>query len=103
MGCSYLLYVYFLPHCVPTPHLTAALSLPAVSFGPLLLPLTGVWGQLGLKERTFSCTILPKDGRSPKKAVFAAGILLSCLLIATCYLLIYCRAARERLTTGRSR
>ncbi|XP_043224906.1 protein trapped in endoderm-1-like [Amphibalanus amphitrite] len=72
------------------------------SFGPLLLPLTDVWGQMGLRKRTFSCTILPKNGSSPKKAVFVAGILVPCLLIAACYLMIYCKATRERITTGRS-
>ena len=79
-----------------SPHVTA-------SFGPMLLPLTGAWGRLGLKERTFSCTILAKDGSSPKKALFAVGILAPCTIIATCYLLIYIRATRQRITTGRSR
>ena len=74
------------------------------SFGPMLLPLTGAWGQLGLNERTFSCTILPgENGKSPKRALFAVGILAPCAVISTCYIMIYVRAARQRITTGRSR
>ena len=30
----------------------------AFSFGTLLPPLFGLWGQLGLEPATFSCTIL---------------------------------------------
>ena len=44
-----------------------------------------VWGTLGLDPATFSCTILKKDGRSPKKFLMVFGFLLPCVAIILCY------------------
>ncbi|XP_043202121.1 protein trapped in endoderm-1-like [Amphibalanus amphitrite] len=62
----------------------------------MMPPLLEVWGRLGLNERTFSCTILKKDGKSPKKMLFAIGILIPCVIIITCYTLIFIKVRRSR-------
>lgn len=54
-----------------------------------LPPLLGIWGQLGLHQSTFSCTILEKDGKSPKKFIFLAGFVLPCIVIIISYICIY--------------
>jgi MFS family permease len=76
-----------------------ALMLMAIwtlSFSLLLPPLLGVWGSLGLDPATFSCTILKKNGRSPKKLLFVIGFLLPCLVIIVSYLCIYWRVRSSR-------
>ena len=60
-------------------------------------PMFGAWGQLGLDERTFSCTILKKDGKSIKKFLFLVGFLLPCVVIIASYTCIYCIVRRQRL------
>nr|WKF45127.1 gustatory receptor 19 [Podabrus annulatus] len=67
------------------------------AFATLLPPLIGVWGQLGLSPSTFSCTILEKNGSSPKKAIFLFGFVLPCLVIIISYSCIYWRVRRSRM------
>lgn len=59
-------------------------------------PLSGIWGQLGLDENTFSCTILEKDGHSPKKFLFLVAFALPCLVITTSYSCIYWKVRRSK-------
>lgn len=75
-----------------------------ISFSLLVPPLLGVWGRLGLDEATFSCTILKKNGRSPKKLLFAIGFLIPCLVIIVSYLCIYwkVRSSRKNLEAHNS-
>lgn len=61
-----------------------------------LPPMLGVWGELGLDETTFSCTILKKDGRSIKKTLFLIGFLLPCLVIIVSYSCIYITVLRQK-------
>lgn len=56
----------------------------------------GVWGQVGLNEATFSCTILEKDGRSIKKFLFLVGFLIPCIVIISSYSCIYWTVRRQR-------
>ncbi|XP_021189408.3 protein trapped in endoderm-1 isoform X2 [Helicoverpa armigera] len=75
-----------------------------VSFGLMVPPLLGVWGQLGLDASTFSCTILPKDGKSPKKYLFVFGFALPCVVIIVSYSCIYWRVRQsKRKLEGRSK
>lgn len=60
------------------------------------MPLLEIWGQLGLDEATFSCTILPKDGKSPKKFVFLVGFVFPCLMIILSYTCIFCTVRKQR-------
>ncbi|GBP19541.1 Protein trapped in endoderm-1 [Eumeta japonica] len=62
----------------------------------LVPPLLGVWGQLGLDTNTFSCTILPKDGHSPKKYLFVFGFALPCAVIIVSYSCIYWRVRKSK-------
>lgn len=62
----------------------------------MLPPLLGVWGQLGLEPSTFSCTILKKDGHSPKKVIFLIGFVLPCSVIILAYSCIYWSVRRSR-------
>ncbi|XP_034940177.1 protein trapped in endoderm-1 [Chelonus insularis] len=66
------------------------------SFSLLLPPLTGIWGTLGLEAKTFSCTILPKDGKSPKKMLFVIGFIIPCVVIIVSYLCIYWKVRKSR-------
>ena len=65
-------------------------------FSLLVPPLVGAWGCLGLEPRSFSCTILKKDGASPKKLVFVVGFALPCTVMAAAYSCIYWRVRRSR-------
>ncbi|XP_058795352.1 protein trapped in endoderm-1-like [Phymastichus coffea] len=67
-----------------------------ISFSLLVPPLLGVWGRLGLDEATFSCTILKKHGRSPKKLLFVVGFLVPCIVIIVSYLCIYWKVRSSR-------
>ncbi|XP_059223902.1 protein trapped in endoderm-1 isoform X2 [Stomoxys calcitrans] len=67
-----------------------------VSFLLLLPPLLGIWGEMGLDEKTFSCTILKKNGKSIKKALFLTGFLLPCFVIITSYTCIYVKVIQQR-------
>lgn len=66
------------------------------SFAMMLPPLLGIWGQLGLDPSTFSCTILKKDGHSPKKVIFLIGFVLPCIAIILCYSCIFWRVKQSR-------
>ena len=67
------------------------------SFGMMTPSLVGVWGQLGLKEVTFSCTILRgNDGKSPKKFLFIFGFLIPCLTIIVSYTCIFIKVRQSR-------
>lgn len=67
-----------------------------LSFTLLLPPLTGIWGRLGLDEKTFSCTILRKNGKSPKKMLFVIGFIIPCVVIIVSYLCIYWKVRQSR-------
>ncbi|KAK0168605.1 hypothetical protein PV327_002384 [Microctonus hyperodae] len=67
-----------------------------VSFSLLLPPLTGIWGRLGLDPKTFSCTILRKNGKSPKKMLFVIGFVIPCVVIIVSYLCIYWKVRKSR-------
>ncbi|XP_077290199.1 trapped in endoderm 1 [Arctopsyche grandis] len=69
------------------------------AFGLMVPPLFGIWGQLGLDEETFSCTILKKDEFSPKKFLFLVAFVLPCLVITISYSCIYwkVRGSKRRL------
>ncbi|XP_005185041.1 protein trapped in endoderm-1-like [Musca domestica] len=67
-----------------------------VSFLLLLPPYLGVWGEMGLDEVTFSCTILKKNGRSIKKPLFLLGFLLPCLVIIASYSCIYIKVLQQK-------
>ncbi|XP_012542853.1 protein trapped in endoderm-1 [Monomorium pharaonis] len=67
-----------------------------LSFLMLLPPLLGIWGTLGLDSATFSCTILKKNGSSPKKFLFVLGFIVPCVVISVSYLCIYWRVRRSR-------
>ncbi|XP_046745602.1 protein trapped in endoderm-1 [Diprion similis] len=66
-----------------------------VSFSILIPSALDKWGTLGLDEKTFSCTILKKDGRSPKKLLFVIGFAIPCLVIIVSYLCIYWRVRQS--------
>jgi len=66
------------------------------SFLMMTPPLLGVWGDLGLKEATFSCTILSRDGKSPKKFFFAFGFIIPCLTIIISYSCIFIKVRQSR-------
>ncbi|XP_029165214.1 protein trapped in endoderm-1 [Nylanderia fulva] len=67
-----------------------------LSFLMLLPPLLGIWGTLGLDPASFSCTILKKNGSSPKKFLFVLGFVVPCLVISVSYFCIYWRVRRSR-------
>ncbi|XP_011307025.1 protein trapped in endoderm-1 [Fopius arisanus] len=67
-----------------------------VSFSLLLPPLTGIWGRLGHDPGTFSCTILKKNGKSPKKMLFIIGFIVPCVVITVSYLCIYWKVRESR-------
>lgn len=69
------------------------------SFGILLLPMFRIWGQFGQDRETFSCTILPLNGSSPKKFLFLLGFALPSMTILICYSIIWRRVRRH---TGNS-
>ena len=52
-------------------------------------PLLGLWGELGYSEETFSCTILKKNGKSPKTFIFLVGFILPCFIIVLSYSCIF--------------
>lgn len=56
----------------------------------------GVWGDLGYQDSTFSCTILPKDGKSIKKFLFVVGFLIPCVVIIISYSCIYWIVRKQR-------
>ncbi|KAL3271932.1 hypothetical protein HHI36_022402 [Cryptolaemus montrouzieri] len=63
----------------------------------MLPPLLEIWGKLGLNPSTFSCTILDKDGTSPKKLLFLIAFVLPCTVIIISYSCIYCKVRTSRL------
>ncbi|XP_067638211.1 protein trapped in endoderm-1 isoform X2 [Eurosta solidaginis] len=68
----------------------------STSFLLLLPPILGVWGEMGLDEVTFSCTILKKNGKSIKKTLFLIGFLLPCIVIIISYSCIYTTVLRQK-------
>lgn len=72
------------------------LAIWTISFSLLVPPLLGVWGTLGLDHDTFSCTILKKHGRSPKKLFFVVGFFVPCLVIIISYACIYWKVRTSR-------
>lgn len=67
-----------------------------IAFFMMLPPLIGIWGEMGLDEQTFSCTILSKDGKSMKKFLFLIGFLVPCLVIIISYSCIYITVKRQK-------
>lgn len=63
------------------------------SFSLLIPTLFGTWGEFGYRAQSFSCTILRKGGRSPKKFLFILGFLLPCLIIVISYSCIFYRVS----------
>lgn len=59
------------------------------SFGLLCLPLFQIWGQFGLDLKTFSCTILKKNNKSPKKFLFLFAFCIPILTITLSYSIIW--------------
>uniref|UniRef100_A0A1B0G8C7 G-protein coupled receptors family 1 profile domain-containing protein n=1 Tax=Glossina morsitans morsitans TaxID=37546 RepID=A0A1B0G8C7_GLOMM len=70
----------------------------SISFMLLLPAILGIWGEMGLEEATFSCTILKKDGKSIKKTLFIIGFVLPCLVIIVSYSCIYITVLRQKKT-----
>ncbi|XP_065341282.1 protein trapped in endoderm-1 [Cloeon dipterum] len=68
----------------------------AFSFSIMVPPLVDAWGTLGYHAPTFSCTILRKDGGSPKKFLFVFGFLLPCVVIILSYGCIYSKVKCSR-------
>ncbi|TRY75862.1 hypothetical protein TCAL_00618 [Tigriopus californicus] len=66
------------------------------SFGIMIPPLVEIWGTMGLNEKTFSCTILKKDGTSPKKFLMLFGFMMPCIVITCCYSAIFCKVRQSR-------
>lgn len=66
------------------------------SFSMLLPTLTKTWGQFGLHDETFSCTILKLEGKSPKKFLFVFGFLLPCIVIIVSYSCIFYKVRQSR-------
>ncbi|GFS93320.1 protein trapped in endoderm-1 [Trichonephila clavipes] len=66
------------------------------SFSLLTPTLAGAWGEFGYHSPSFSCTILRKDGKSPKKFLFVLGFLLPCLIIVISYSCIFYRVHKSR-------
>ncbi|CAL1290516.1 unnamed protein product [Larinioides sclopetarius] len=62
------------------------------SFSMLAPTLAGAWGEFGYHGPSFSCTILRRAGRSPKKFLFVLGFLLPCLIIVVSYSCIFYRS-----------
>lgn len=52
-------------------------------------PLAGLWGELGYAPETFSCTILKKNGKSPRKFIFLVGFIIPCVIIILSYSCIF--------------
>lgn len=67
-----------------------------LALSTMVPPLLGVWGTLGLDEKTFSCTILKKNGKSIKKFLFLVGFLLPCIVIIISYVSIYYTVRKQR-------
>nr|XP_023011701.1 protein trapped in endoderm-1 [Leptinotarsa decemlineata] len=67
-----------------------------IAFLLMVPPLLGIWGQMGLNPSTFSCTILKKNGKSPKNMVFLVGFILPCAVIILAYSCIYCSVRKSR-------
>lgn len=66
------------------------------SFSMMIPPLVEVWGRLGLDPPTFSCTILKKNGKSPKKMLFVLGFILPCVVIILSYTCIYWKVRQSQ-------
>ncbi|XP_076344335.1 protein trapped in endoderm-1-like isoform X3 [Tachypleus tridentatus] len=66
------------------------------SFGLLMPTLTRAWGEFGLDKATFSCTILMRNGRSPKKFLFVVGFLIPCIVIILSHSSIIWKVRKSR-------
>ncbi|KAH7948305.1 hypothetical protein HPB52_020358 [Rhipicephalus sanguineus] len=75
--------------------LVAVVSCWLLGFGLLVPVLLGWWGRFGLHKPTFSCTVLSKDGRSPKRFLFALAFLIPCMGIIASYGRIYYKIQRS--------
>ncbi|XP_013779276.1 protein trapped in endoderm-1-like [Limulus polyphemus] len=66
------------------------------SFSMLMPTLARSWGEFGLDSKTFSCTILRRDGGSPKKFLFILGFLVPCIVIIVSYSCIFYKVRQSR-------
>ncbi|XP_013789554.1 protein trapped in endoderm-1-like isoform X2 [Limulus polyphemus] len=66
------------------------------SFALLVPTLTRAWGEFGLDKATFSCTILMRNGRSPKKFLFVVGFLIPCVVIVLSHASIIWKVRNSR-------
>lgn len=67
-----------------------------LSFSLMLLPLLEIWGSLGWNSETFSCTILSKNGKSPKEIFFLVGFFVPFFAIVFSYSRIYWHVRKIR-------
>jgi hypothetical protein len=56
-----------------------------LSLGLMALPLSEIWGQMGYEPTTFSCTVLPKNDRSPMTFLVLVGMVFPCVVMIVCY------------------
>ncbi|XP_013793783.1 protein trapped in endoderm-1-like [Limulus polyphemus] len=66
------------------------------SFSMLTPTLARAWGEFGLNDETFSCTILRRNGHSPKKFLFIIGFLVPCVVIIVSYSCIFYKVRHSR-------
>ena len=58
------------------------------------LPLTGTYGQMGYETLTFSCTVMPSEGRDAMPMLIVAGVLVPCAVMLASYGAILVRVRR---------
>ena len=65
------------------------------SYGLLILPYFEVWGKFGKAIERPWCTILPKNGHSPKVFYIILAFVVPCVVIITCYTAIFIKVRRD--------
>ncbi|XP_067137684.1 G-protein coupled receptor moody-like [Centruroides vittatus] len=66
----------------------------------MLFPtLLGKWGRFGYDPTILNCSILEKDGKSPKTFLFVLGFVIPCIAIVVCYARIFwvVRSSQQRM------
>ena len=66
------------------------------SFGMVMLPLFEIWGKLGLNDTKQWCTVLPKDGHSPRIFYYFLAFGIPCIVIVVCYSAIFVKIIHIR-------
>lgn len=54
-------------------------------------------GEFGYEAHLKSCSIIAKDGRSPKRGLFVLGFLIPCITITICYANIFWVVRRSEM------